>query len=190
MNDELRFLRGKNELLEVLDSYPEAVRSLPEARKMRNELARVNADVGLSYIDFGGVNAAGDTLSVSSVIRDSGCRYLLLDFWASWCNPCRRAIPKIKDIYDMYRRQGLCVLGVSMDGDFSKDRNRWRRTLESENIDWPQMILHLGMEPDESEVWVEYGLLGIPFALLVDCSSGVIIGKNLSKQRIDEIIKH
>ncbi|MBO9631486.1 MAG: TlpA family protein disulfide reductase [Chitinophagaceae bacterium] len=94
-------------------------------------------------------------------------KYVLIDFWASWCGPCRQAIPKVKDLYEQYRSKGFEVLGVSIDND----KKAWLKAVEEEEAPWAQVLT-----PDIRKTQTDYMFSGIPTMYLID-GEGKIVDK-------------
>ena len=118
-----------------------------------------------------------DTAGVSVSLSDFRGKYVLLDFWASWCGPCRREIPNIKKVYAEFKDKGLQVVGVSID---NSDK-AWRKALEEENIDYLQLYDPEGIT---SKL---YNYNGIPFIILIS-PEGIILEKGLRGENIREKI--
>ena len=109
---------------------------------------------------------------------------VLVDFWASWCRPCRASIPHLKEIYTKYHPAGLEILSVSLD-----DRahiNAWKQAMSQEQMPWPQVV---DTFTDEDETYGQvsrmYGIQSIPFVLLVD-KEGKLLAINPSAETIDK----
>lgn len=109
----------------------------------------------------------GETLSLS----DLKGQYVLIDFWASWCGPCRRENPNVKKVYEKYHDKGFEILGVSLD----KNRNAWLAAIEQDGLTWPHIS---DLKYWSSAVVPEYNITGIPLTVLVD-KEGNIVEKNL-----------
>lgn len=111
-------------------------------------------------------------------------KILLIDFWASWCGPCRQEIPHLKEIYKKYKDRGVEFLSVSID----KGKAEWEKALNDENMDWPQILT-----PNAGrEVMNLYQFSGIPFIILLD-REGRIVAKYLrgdsTEKEIDKLLE-
>lgn len=146
----------------------------------RAEKLRVSV-VGAQAPDFTLNNADGEQISLSSLQG----KYVLIDFWASWCQPCMVELPNLIDLYDQYNDKGFEIFGVSLD----RDRNAWVNTVDEKNMVWPNVWDMEGEEPAEAATL--YGVTGIPHTVLLD-KEGVIIAKNLRgeelKNKLEEIL--
>ena len=120
---------------------------------------------------------AGGTISLSSLRG----KYVLIDFWASWCSPCRAENPNVVKVYEKYKKDGFEILGVSLD----KDKERWLNAIEKDGLVWKHGS---DLKFWQSDVAQLYGVTGIPFTVLVD-KSGVIIEKNLRGAALEEKLK-
>lgn len=98
-------------------------------------------------------------------------KYVLVDFWASWCGPCRAENPNVLKEYNKYKDKGFTVVGVSLD----EHADRWKKAVEEDGMPWTQVSDLKGWE---NEVSTYYGIRGIPSTLLVD-PQGKIIAKDL-----------
>ena len=104
----------------------------------------------------------------------AGKKYLLLDFWASWCGPCRKEIPNLKAVYEKFASKGLEIVSISID----KDAAAWQKALEEEQLPWRNFR-------DETGVADAYSVSAIPAIFLVD-GSGTIIATGLRGTALQE----
>lgn len=104
----------------------------------------------------------------------AGKKYLLLDFWASWCGPCRKEIPNLKAVYEKFAPKGLEIVSISID----KDAAAWQKALEEEQLPWRNFR-------DETGVADAYSVSAIPAIFLVD-GSGTIIATGLRGTALQE----
>ena len=98
-------------------------------------------------------------------------KYVLLDFWASWCRPCRQENPNVIKVYEKYRAKGFEIVGVSLD----KEKEKWLTAIEQDGLKW----LHISdLQAWQSRAAADYGVTSIPMTFLLD-PEGKIIGKGL-----------
>lgn len=109
-------------------------------------------------------------------------KYVLLDFWASWCTPCRQANPKLVEIYNELKDKDLTIIGISLDSN----RESWLKAVEEDGLEWPQVS---DLKFWNNEVANIYHIKMIPQNILID-PQGVIIGVNVgSVDKIGELMK-
>lgn len=123
---------------------------------------------------FTAVTLDGDSISLA----DLRGKYVILDFWASWCMPCRAETKHVKEIYQEFHEQGLDVLSVSSD----KDEQAWRKAIEQDGMVWNQGIL---LGKNKKHVYELYGVVGIPAIWVID-REGKIIAKDLRGEKLKE----
>jgi len=115
----------------------------------------------------------GEVISLS----DFRGQYVLIDFWASWCGPCRRENPNVKKVYDKYHEKGFEILGVSLD----KAMQPWLNAIGQDGLEWRHVS---DLKFWSSPVVAEYQVTGIPHTVLVD-PKGIIVAKNLRGEALD-----
>ncbi len=137
--------------------------------------------VGVAAADFSQPDANGKPIALSSFKG----KYVLVDFWASWCGPCRAESPNLVKAYDKYKSKNFEIFGVSL--DLSKDK--WLKAIRDDKYSWPQVGDMKGWENAASQ---QFGILGIPFNMLLD-PNGVVIARNLRgealEKKLEEILK-
>jgi thiol-disulfide isomerase/thioredoxin len=120
----------------------------------------------------------GNAISLSSLKG----KVVLVDFWASWCKPCRAANPFVVSLYNKYKSKGLEIYSVSL--DFNKDA--WLKAIDQDKLNWENHVCD--MKQWQSPIVAQYGFSGIPFSCLLD-REGKIGGKNLQGPELEEKIK-
>lgn len=114
-------------------------------------------------------------------LSDFRGKYTLVDFWASWCVPCREENPNIVKQYHAYKDKGFTVLGVSLDGN----PGAWMRAIEADGLEWTQVS---DLQQWGSEVVGLYRLQAIPASYLLD-PEGIIVAKNLRGPELEAFLK-
>ena len=128
--------------------------------------------VGQTYTDLAMPNPKGKTIRVSDYVKKN--KYTLIDFWASWCGPCRAEMPNVVKAYNLYHKKGFEVVGVS----FDNNKAAWVKALGQLKMPWPQMSDLKGWGCAAAPI---YNIKGIPANVLVD-NNGIIVAKNLRGQ--------
>ncbi len=124
--------------------------------------------VGQTYVPFSMADTAGTEVALSDL---AGKGYLLIDFWASWCSPCREENPNLVNMYNTYHEKGFDIFGVS----FDNKQDRWMGAIKDDGLTWTHVSDLKGWENAAGKL---YGIRSIPSNVLLD-TNGVIIGKNL-----------
>ena len=104
-------------------------------------------------------------------------KVVLVDFWASWCRPCRMEIPNFKKMYDAYHQAGFEIYSVSVDNDVMA----WKRALEQEKMPWPNV------RDDQKVYSTLFNVASIPFTILID-KEGKIVAKGLRGPDLSDAI--
>jgi thiol-disulfide isomerase/thioredoxin len=126
------------------------------------ELAkRKIAVAGTEAFDFTGTDINGQSLSLSSFRG----KYILLDFWGSWCIPCRRGNPHLKELYARYKDKGFDIIGIAKDDN---TKNAWVKAVEKDGLPWHHILC--------GSLDTKYNVTSYPTKILVD-TKGIIIGR-------------
>ncbi len=126
--------------------------------------------------------ALSDPDGVTRRLSDLRGKVVLIDFWASWCGPCRRENPNVVKLYNKYHDQGFEIFSVSLD----KDGNAWRNAIKADRLAWPNHVSDLKYW--SSEAGRAYGIMSIPATVLVD-REGKIIARNLRGADLERKVK-
>jgi thiol-disulfide isomerase/thioredoxin len=166
-------------LEKTLNELDPRLRQLAEYKEMYRIMEhQKEVAVGKPYVDFGLKTPAGEMLRVSDA--HGGNNVLLIDFWASWCGPCRRANPELVQLFKEYHEKGLEILGVSLDEDSAS----WISAIEEDGLLWHQISDLKGWGCEGSAL---YGVTAIPCSVLVD-RDGIIRANDLQGHELREAI--
>ena len=140
--------------------------------------------IGNKFTDFT-MNSANGTMKKLSEFAGNGKAYVLVDFWASWCPPCRKDMPELVALYKMYKNKGFEIVGVSLD----QNQTSWIDGIKDMQMTWPQLSDLKGWH---NEAAVLYGIKSIPQTMLI-APDGTIVAWGLSgdalKDKLKELIK-
>lgn len=161
-------------LQRTVDAIPEDLRENPDYGEKIKFAATLQAtQPGMPFVDIEAPTPQGDTIRLSDYAGKG--KYVLVDFWASWCGPCRAAMPALKELYAKYHDKGFDVIGVSLDAK----KDAWLKGIADLELPWPQM--------SDVKLWdsagaKQYGIMAIPCTILID-PDGKIVGRDLNIQK-------
>ena len=164
----------KAELIRALDPGVLSMKGVGEMLELYARRAKAEPDGENVYIDIEQPDPEGKVVSLKEIVEKPGNQYVLVDFWASWCGPCREEMPFVKKAYDEFHDKGFDIYAVSADnGD--RLMAQWREYIVENQLSWTNVCnneLH-------SKAHLDYAIRGIPDNVLIDCSDGKIIGRSL-----------
>ncbi len=131
------------------------------------------------YIDMEYPDVDNNRVSLSSIVTNPANRYVILDFWATWCGPCVQSIPMLKDVYDRYHDKGLEIYSVSLDFKAKE----WKTFVAENGMIWVNVL-----GKDRKAVG-DYGVESIPTIYLIDCKNGEILVRD-SHPDLDSIMSN
>lgn len=172
------FVLENGKLAVVLDST--STKSVPGISYMIDHLNVLKkVAVGQKFTDFEMPDAKGEMHKLSEYVGNG--KVVLIDFWASWCPPCRAEMPNLVKAYKDYKGKGFDIVGISLDSK----ADAWAKGVKDLNITWTQLSDLKGWQNGGAAL---YGVNSIPHTVLVD-KDGTIIAKNLHGQELEDKIK-
>lgn len=167
-----------SELKSIKESLSDSLNDHSYVKEIEENLrALENVQPGKPAPDFTLTTPEGDTFSLSSLRG----KYVLIDFWASWCPDCRKANPLLVELYNEFKNKDFTILGVSID----EDKERWLTAIEKDGLTWAQVITEGGWN---SEVAKVYAIRWLPTSFLID-PDGIIVSKSIDTQKTIESVK-
>lgn len=164
----------------IINSFKRPIRKTELWKQLyESNRADLAVSIGDQYKNFSQPDTAGVIVSALDVIENSGYKYVLIDFWASWCGPCMMEVPYLKRALTKYSDKGFQILGVSVDNN----RDDWINAINKYQMDWIQLSeLHGNL----NSVSFDYGVYAIPSNFLIDCTTGRIIATSLRQNKLEK----
>lgn len=173
----LRWDGGKN--VPLYESLAKSISDKnPDSEVAKRILEKIvvikNTDVGGTSSPIAMPDADGKEIAIS----DIKAKYTLIDFWASWCGPCRRESKKLNGLYSKYKDKGFDIYGVSLD----TEKDLWMKAIDKDKRTWANVSTLQGFE---TPVTFEYAVTALPAKFLID-GNGKIVAKNLHGKDLEE----
>ena len=163
-------------LLDKIDTTSIAANRLEDIKRILNP-ERI-PKVGDKIADFSLPDVNGQIVNT----KDLRNKIVLIDFWASWCGPCRKKHPKMKKIYDNYKNDGFEIIGVSTDTNIEN----WKKAIATDNLDWINVNENKRFN---GKVASRYNVRALPTTYLID-RTGVIIDKDISLEELKNYLSN
>ena len=172
---------SKADMDNLLQAIDPSLRETPGYKQLKKSLeSMAPIALGEKYRDLELVDENGKTVQLSNYVKPG--QYNMVEFWASWCGPCRGEIPHLRHVYDAYGKgkDAFNMISVSID-DKEKD---WKQALKEENMKWTQLCDLKGWK---GEVINKYKIQGVPFCLILD-KEGRIIDHGVRGSELDVVL--
>jgi peroxiredoxin len=165
-----------NSFLSALDSKLDSMSSVLTLKERVQKLQSVA--IGQIAPDFTMNDLNGNPVKLSDIYSKN--EYTLVDFWASWCGPCRRENPNVVATFNQFKSKGFGIFGVSLD----TDKGKWEKAIADDQLAWPHVSDLKGWK---NEAAATYAVNSIPANLLLD-KTGKIVGRNLREEKLPATI--
>ena len=161
-------------LADVIDNADSLAFEHPLVQKIEERGNTVKAvGIGKPFQNVMMVDMNNEQVHLSDYIKTG--KYILIDFWASWCKPCCTAMAELKKLYDKYGDKGFEIIGISLD----QDKTEWKNKVRELKMNWPQAL------DIKKEAVKKYVVGAIPHTVLID-PSGIIVAKDLSGKELED----
>jgi len=167
-----------NKLKKLYDGMSEEIKKLDNVKNaFKIVKGKAVTSIGSKAPDFEATTPEGGKLSLKDVMG----KVTVIDFWASWCRPCRGENPFVVEIYKKYHKKGLNIIGVSLD----KNKDAWLKAIADDKLEWNHVSF---LKHWQDPIARQYNVRSIPQTFILD-KNGVIRAKNLRRNQLEEKIK-
>jgi thiol-disulfide isomerase/thioredoxin len=164
----------------IYTNLDKTIQSTKPGKKISEMISSFNAaEIGKKAPDFSGPSPDGKTVSLKEVIG----KVTIIDFWASWCGPCRKENPNVVALYNEYHDKGLNIIGVSLDKE--GDGEKWKQAIEADKLAWPQVS---NLKYWNDPIAKKYNIQSIPATFILD-ANGIIVAKDLRGDQLKAKVK-
>ena len=165
--------------MKLIDKLPDEKQKRPAIQKMLANLKQASESAeGMTIKDFTQPGLDGTPVSLLGEVSKS--KITVIDFWASWCGPCRQEMPFMLELYGKYKDKGLNIIGISLD----EDSDAWKAATQQLNIPWVQMSDLKGWE---NVIAKHFCVNSIPHTIVVD-QQGKILKRGLRSEKLEEFV--
>ena len=165
--------------MKLIDKLPDEKQKRPTIQEMLANLKQAAESAeGMTIKDFTQPGLDGTPVSLLGEVSKS--KITVIDFWASWCGPCRQEMPFMVELYGKYKDKGLNIIGISLD----EDSDAWKAATQQLNIPWVQMSDLKGWE---NVIAKHFCVTSIPHTIVVD-QQGKILKRGLRSEKLEEFV--
>lgn len=177
LQDYAGYIIDADKILPYYDKLPAAQKSYTSTKQFKEKIdIAAKTGIGKPALEFVQNDTLGNPVSLASFKG----KYVLLDFWASWCGPCRRENPNVVNAFNKFKDKGFTILSVSLDQPGAKEK--WLKAIHDDNLTWTHVS---DLKYWDNAVAKEYGVQAIPQNFLID-PQGKIIGKDLRGEDLEK----